>query len=61
MSKNDLVKLIRQWREEMQRLLDSMPEYKREESQRQEEVDIPEFMKDREKRIRECFKGKQYF
>ena len=47
MTKKELVKLIRQWCEEMQRLLDFMPEHKR------EEVDIAEFMDAREKRIRE--------
>ena len=59
MSKKDLVKLIRQWREEMKKQLDSMPKHKREEMERQEEVDIPEFMKAREQRILKHFKGRQ--
>lgn len=45
MSKKDLAKLIRQWREEMKKQVDLIPKHKREEVERQEEVDIPEFMK----------------
>lgn len=55
-SKKDLAKLIQQWREEMKKQLDSMPKHKREEIERQEEVDTPEFMKAREQRILKHFK-----
>ena len=59
MSKKDLAKLIRQWREEMKKQLGSMPKHKREKMEKQEEVDIPEFMKSREQRILKHFKGRQ--
>lgn len=53
MSKKDkyLAKLKRQVLEDRQRLLDSVPEDKRLELERLTEVDIPEFLRDRERRI----------
>jgi len=59
MSKKDLAKLIRQWREEMKKQLDLIPKHKREEVERQKEVDIAEFMKAWEQRISKHFKGRQ--
>jgi len=53
MSKKDkyLAKLKRQVLEDRQRLLDSVPEDKRLELERLDELDIPQFMRDRERRI----------
>ena len=51
MSKKDLHRLKRQILEDKQRLLDSMPEDKRLELEREAELDIPQFMRDREQRI----------
>lgn len=59
MSKKDLAKLIRQWREEMKKQVDLIPKHKREEVERQEEVDIPEFMKAWEQRMLKHLKGRQ--
>jgi len=52
-SKKDkyLAKLKRQILEDRQRLFDSVPEDKRLELERLSELDIPQFMRDRERRI----------
>lgn len=57
MSKKDkyLAKLKRQVLENRQRLLDSVPEDKRLEPERLTEVNIPEFLRDREKRIEKAW------
>lgn len=52
MSKKELEELRRQLEEERQRLLDSVPEDKRLELERQAEVDVPKFLRDRERRIK---------
>ena len=43
----------------MKKQVDLIPKHKREEVERQEEVDIPEFMKAWEQRILKLFKGRQ--
>jgi hypothetical protein len=60
MGKRDLDRIKRQILEDRQRLLDSMPGDKRLELERQEEIDIPQFMRDREKRINEARRRKNY-
>ena len=51
MNKRQLQELKRQILEDRQRLLDSVPEDKRLELERLAEVDIPQFMRDGERRI----------
>ena len=59
MSKKDLVKLIRQWREEMKKQVDLIPKHKREEVERQEVVDLRDFVKAWEQRMLKHLKGRQ--
>lgn len=54
MGKKNLAKLKQQILKDKQRLLDSMPEGKRLELERLAEVDIPQFMRDREQRIKKA-------
>ena len=54
MNKRQLQKLKRQILEDRQRLFDSVPEDKKLELERLTEVDIPEFLRDRERRIRKA-------
>ena len=54
MSKKDLDRIKRQILEDRQRLLDSVPEDKRLELERLAELDIPQFMRDWERRINEA-------
>ena len=51
MNKRQLQELKRQILEDRQRLFDSVPEDKRLELERLDELDIPQFMRDRERRI----------
>lgn len=51
MNKRQLQELKRQILEDRQRLFDSVPEDKRLELERLAELDIPRFMRDRERRI----------
>jgi hypothetical protein len=51
MSKKDLDRIKRQLKEEKQRFLVSLPKEKRLELERLAELDIPQFMRDREQRI----------
>jgi DNA repair photolyase len=51
MSKRDLDRLKRQIEEEKQRFLASVPKEKRLKLERQMEIDVPPFMRDRDRRI----------
>lgn len=54
MSKEDLKKLRRELDEEKRRFLASLPEDKRRELEREEEILVPQFLRDWKKRIKKA-------
>jgi len=58
-NKKDLAKLRHQLKKKEERFLASLPEDKRLALERQAEIDIPTFLRDREERILKAYKGRR--